>query len=325
MDGNSMIPWPPLPLEPGIYGGGELVSSYSFGTNKSLDAGFFSYGSSLMLPNIQEPRTNDHPVRSHFYQSWAYNDTGVFFRRVHDNHSSRRESFRSRSNRRTRRHKRPHRVIFRGHMKLLRVHGSSTTKQAPLRHRRRRVLLVVDRTAATTRIAVGLALFGLLCTVAGLVLWCLRKNSEDEEEAIIQQTELCPSSGPRRYSYRELAAATGRFAEEERIGRGGFGPVYRGFLADQDRRVAIKVMMMSQGSPAQAQGMREFQAEVTVMTRLRHRNIVQLLGWCDGPKALMLVYEFLPNGSLDKHLHDPERLLTWSDRYYYLNTDRIDR
>jgi len=65
MDGNSMIPWPPLPLEPGIYGGGvarvgELVSSYSFGTNKSLDSGFFSYGSSLMLPNIQEPRTNDH-------------------------------------------------------------------------------------------------------------------------------------------------------------------------------------------------------------------------------------------------------------------------
>ena len=200
MDGNSMIPWPPLPLEPGIYGGGvarvgELVSSYSFGTNKSLDAGFFSYGSSLMLPNIQEPRTNDHPVRSHFYQSWAYNDTGVFFRRVHDNHSSRRESFRSRSNRRIRRHKRPHRVIFRGHRKLLRVHGSSTTKQAPLRHRRRRVLLVVDRTAATTRIAVGLALFGLLCTVAGLVLWCLRKNSKMRRRPSSSRLNSAPRRG----------------------------------------------------------------------------------------------------------------------------------
>jgi serine/threonine protein kinase len=144
----------------------------------------------------------------------------------------------------------------------------------------------------------------------------------EDEEPIIQQSELCPSSGPRRYSHRELAAATGRFAEEERIGRGGFGPVYRGFLADQDRRVAIKVM--SQGSSTQAQGTREFQAEVKVMTRLRHRSIVQLLGWCDGPEALMLVSEFLPNASLDKHLHGPERLLTWPDRYY-LHTDRIDR
>ncbi|CAN6182007.1 unnamed protein product, partial [Urochloa humidicola] len=90
-------------------------------------------------------------------------------------------------------------------------------------------------------------------------------------------------------------------------------PVYRGFLTDQERDVAIKVM--SQGSPAQEQGMREFQAEVKVMTRLRHRNIVQLLGWCDGQGDLMLVYEFLPNGSLDKHLYHPQRLLTWSDRY----------
>ncbi|CAN6217366.1 unnamed protein product, partial [Urochloa humidicola] len=52
-----------------------------------------------------------------------------------------------------------------------------------------------------------------------------------------------------------------------------------------------------------------------VMTRLRHRNIVQLLGWCVGQGDLMLVYEFLPNGSLDKHLYHPRRLLTWSDRY----------
>ena len=77
-----MIPWPPLPLEPGIYGGGvarvgDLVSSYSFGTNKSLDAGFFSYGSSLMLPNIQEPRTNDH-----FCCYFLYNLAGqVLFKR----------------------------------------------------------------------------------------------------------------------------------------------------------------------------------------------------------------------------------------------------
>ncbi|KAF8781254.1 hypothetical protein HU200_000613 [Digitaria exilis] len=62
---------------------------------------------------------------------------------------------------------------------------------------------------------------------------------------------------------------------------------------------AIKVL---QGSALQEQGRREFLAEMKVMTRLRHRNIIQLLGWCDGQGGLMLVYEFVPNGSLDKHL-----------------------
>jgi serine/threonine protein kinase len=64
--------------------------------------------------------------------------------------------------------------------------------------------------------------------------------------------------------------------------------------------------------------MKEFAAEVKVMTRLRHRNIIQLLGWCDGPRGLLLVYEFMPNGSLDKALYDPRRLLTWSERYVLL-------
>jgi serine/threonine protein kinase len=129
------------------------------------------------------------------------------------------------------------------------------------------------------------------------------------DEKLIHQIELCPSA-PRRYSRRELAAATHGFAEAEKIGRGGFGPVYRGFLADQERHVAIKVL----SSSVQAQGTREFQAEVKVMTRLRHRNIVQLLGWSGEAGGLMLVYELVPNGSLDKHLHDPQRLLAWTDR-----------
>lgn len=101
------------------------------------------------------------------------------------------------------------------------------------------------------------------------------------------------------------------FSDERKIGRGGFGPVYRGYLQGQGCDAAIKVL---QGSSLQEQGRREFQAEVKVMTRLRHRNIVQLLGWSDGRGCLMLIYEFVPNGSLDKHLHDPQSLLAWPDR-----------
>ncbi|TVU09233.1 hypothetical protein EJB05_42685, partial [Eragrostis curvula] len=160
-------------------------------------------------------------------------------------------------------------------------------------------------------VAVGSVLLGLVCTIAGLLVWCMRKRfGEETQGPMLLHTELC-SSGPRRYSRGELAAATQGFAEEERIGRGGFGPVYRGYLGDLNRMVAIKVL--SQGSSLQ--GAKEFEAEVRVMTRLRHRNIVELIGWCDGSREVMLVYEFVPNGSLDKHLYDPRRVLPWSDRY----------
>jgi hypothetical protein len=170
---------------------------------------------------------------------------------------------------------------------------------------------VLDRKQHTlirkVEIAVVLAFIVLVfCTIAGVLRWC--KSKAEEEPIRSLRTELCPSA-PRRY---ELAVATHMFANEAKIGRGGFGPVYRGCLGGQNRDVAIKVL--AQGSSVQ--GKKEFEAEVRVMTRLRHRNIVQLIGWCDGPGGdLLLVYEFVPNGSLDKHLYDPQRLLPWSDRY----------
>lgn len=256
----------------------------------------------------------------------AYSDTGVFIKETGHHSSSWREVFPpSRSSRkryRKRYYKLPRENAVRPR-KLLGTDGSSTKRNLLPARRRRQVLVqeqrvVRVRTAATARVAVaGLALFGLLCALAAVfVLWRMRRNKLADEKKLIRQQimELCPS-GPRRYGCNELAAATGGFAEEGKIGRGGFGPVYRGLLDDQERRqVAVKVISSQQGSQ---QGRREFQAEVKVMTRLRHRNIVHLLGWCDdGPAGgLMLVYELVPNGSLDKHLYDPQRLLTWSDRY----------
>ncbi|KAJ1294850.1 hypothetical protein BS78_01G178100 [Paspalum vaginatum] len=93
------------------------------------------------------------------------------------------------------------------------------------------------------------------------------------------------------------------------------GSVYRGYLAGQDRHFAVKVLSLESSS---AQGRRQFEAEVRIISQLRHRNLVQLVGWCDSRrKGLLLVYELVPAGSLDQHLHGGagRRLLTWPERY----------
>ncbi|KAJ1276975.1 hypothetical protein BS78_05G258200 [Paspalum vaginatum] len=84
-----------------------------------------------------------------------------------------------------------------------------------------------------------------------------------------------------------------------------------GDCQDQERPVAIKVF----SSESSAQGRKEFEAEVRIISRLKHRNLVQLLGWCDSHSGLLLVYELVAGGSLDRHLHSPDRLLTWPERY----------
>eukprot|EP01018_Ginkgo_biloba_P007299 Gb_11055 [translate_table: standard] len=116
---------------------------------------------------------------------------------------------------------------------------------------------------------------------------------------------------PGKFTYTDLAAATKNFSEDGKLGQGGFGGVYKGILADTREAVAVK--RISQGS---TQGKKEYISEVTIIKRLRHRNLVQLLGWCHERGELLLVYEYLPNASLDKHLFEYEREpLDWKMRY----------
>ncbi|CAM0951030.1 unnamed protein product [Alopecurus aequalis] len=117
-------------------------------------------------------------------------------------------------------------------------------------------------------------------------------------------------NGPRKFSYSELSRATQGFSDTEKLGRGGFGAVYRGLLPDQGLHVAIKRV-----SKTSSQGRREYIAEVTIIGRLRHRNLVQLVGWCHQADELLLVYELMENGSLDAHLYGPKKMLTWPARY----------
>ena len=126
------------------------------------------------------------------------------------------------------------------------------------------------------------------------------------------EDELEQGAGaPRRFSYNELTAATNNFSDDRALGRGGFGSVYRGFLSDMNREVAVKRV-----SETSRQGWKEFVSEVNIISRLRHRNLVQLIGWCHGGDELLLVYDLMHNGSLDIHLYRPDCVLAWPVRYF---------
>ncbi|CAI9101986.1 OLC1v1000167C1 [Oldenlandia corymbosa var. corymbosa] len=101
----------------------------------------------------------------------------------------------------------------------------------------------------------------------------------------------------RWYTLRELEAATDGFADENVIGEGGYGIVYHGILAD-NTRVAVKNLLNNRG-----QAEREFKVEVEAIGRVRHKNLVRLLGYCVEGAHRMLVYEYVDNGTLEQWLH----------------------
>lgn len=117
--------------------------------------------------------------------------------------------------------------------------------------------------------------------------------------------------GPHRFKYKDLYSATKGFANKELLGCGGFGRVYRGVLPTSSIEIAVKRV-----SHESKQGLREFVAEIVSIGRLRHRNLVPLLGYCRRKGELLLVYEYMPNGSLDKLLYDkPRCALNWNQRF----------
>ncbi|XP_031392319.1 G-type lectin S-receptor-like serine/threonine-protein kinase At4g03230 [Punica granatum] len=107
-----------------------------------------------------------------------------------------------------------------------------------------------------------------------------------------------------------IVEATNNFSDENKLGQGGFGPVYKGkFPGGQE--IAIKRLLSSSG-----QGFEEFRNEVILIARLQHRNLVRLLGYCIEGDEKILLYEYMPNKSLDSFIFDRTRraLLTWEIR-----------
>lgn len=111
------------------------------------------------------------------------------------------------------------------------------------------------------------------------------------------------------FTYEELANATNGFSAQNLLGEGGFGCVYKGLLLD-GREVAVKQLKIGGG-----QGEREFRAEVEIISRVHHRHLVTLVGYCISEHQRLLVYEYVPNNTLHYHLHAKGRpVMEWATR-----------
>ncbi|KAI3727324.1 hypothetical protein L1987_67137 [Smallanthus sonchifolius] len=136
-------------------------------------------------------------------------------------------------------------------------------------------------------------------------------GSRKSSESLSFSSSLVAYTGTAKiYSLSEIERATCNFDSHKILGEGGFGVVYSGVLED-DKKVAVKVLKRDD-----RQGSREFLAEIEMLSRLHHRNLVKLFGICTDNHFRCLVYELVPNGSVESHLHGADRItpLNWCAR-----------
>ncbi|KAK7391017.1 hypothetical protein VNO78_19295 [Psophocarpus tetragonolobus] len=134
-----------------------------------------------------------------------------------------------------------------------------------------------------------------------------RKETNDKEN-FGQEITVLESL---EFGLATIEAATNNFSQDQRIGKGGYGEVYKGILPNGEE-VAVKRL-----STNSKQGAEEFKNEVLLIAKLQHKNLVRLIGFCQEDGEKILIYEYVPNKSLDHFLFDPQkhRQLTWLERY----------
>ncbi|XP_024200117.2 cysteine-rich receptor-like protein kinase 10 [Rosa chinensis] len=136
-------------------------------------------------------------------------------------------------------------------------------------------------------------------------LFLVGENEIDQNKLLVMGHDLSI------FSYASIMAATCNFAEENKLGEGGFGPVYKGRLLT-GKEIAVKRLSKCSG-----QGTLEFKNELILIYELQHTNLVQLFGFCIHREERMLIYEYMPNKSLDYFLFDATEgvLLDWHKRF----------
>ncbi|KAL7598904.1 hypothetical protein Lser_V15G21932 [Lactuca serriola] len=158
-------------------------------------------------------------------------------------------------------------------------------------------------------------LFGLLILTAGMIPFAVRafrKNKERKQRHMeIENLSQNAANAPNVFKYRTLSKATKNFSKSNLLGIGGFGSVYKGQLSDPTKTIAVKKV-----SATSNQGEKEYLAEICTIGRLKHKNLLSLEGWCHDHGQLLLVYTYMPNGSLDKYIG--KTFLDWEQRYKIL-------
>ncbi|XP_019152407.1 PREDICTED: uncharacterized protein LOC109149199 [Ipomoea nil] len=149
----------------------------------------------------------------------------------------------------------------------------------------------------------------VVIVLAGVSLYLCFCKSKRKEQKLKQELELPV------FDWSTISKATNNFSEMNKLGQGGFGVVYKGAL-DGGEEIAVKRL-----SKNSAQGLEEFMNEVICIAKLQHRNLVKLLGCCISGEENMLIYEYMPNKSLDFFIFDPtkKRLLDWPKRFNIIN------
>ncbi|CAH1415036.1 unnamed protein product [Lactuca virosa] len=139
-----------------------------------------------------------------------------------------------------------------------------------------------------------------------------RVSLDPKKDQMVTKDGQTANIAAQTFTFRELAAATKNFRPESMLGEGGFGRVYKGRLDSTGQVVAVKQLDRNG-----LQGNREFLVEVLMLSLLHHPNLVNLIGYCADGDQRLLVYEFMPLGSLEDHLHDlpPDKEpLDWNTR-----------
>ncbi|XP_026432687.1 putative receptor-like protein kinase At4g00960 [Papaver somniferum] len=141
--------------------------------------------------------------------------------------------------------------------------------------------------------------------------FCFQRKRQQIKKYTYADDEAPVTAESLQFNFSTISAATNNFSEANKLGEGGFGSVYKGTLPDR-REIAVKRLSKYSG-----QGDQEFKNEFTLVAKLQHRNLVQLVGFSMAGEEKLIIYEFMPNGSLDQILFDPIKCtqLDWDRRY----------
>ncbi|XP_071697452.1 G-type lectin S-receptor-like serine/threonine-protein kinase At4g27290 [Rutidosis leptorrhynchoides] len=199
------------------------------------------------------------------------------------------------------------RLFTNGQDIYIRMAAAEIAKDKKVSNKKVRVTVII------IPIAVGLAILLVLCVLTIKMKRMRKPKQVPVSHDPVKQKDIIDLP---LFSLSQLVVATDNFSFRNKLGEGGFGPVYKGFLED-GQEIAVKRL-----STNSTQGVEEFKNEVLFISKLQHRNLVRTIGFCVEGQERMLIYEYMPNKGLDLFIFDEStesERLNWSQRYYIIN------